>query len=328
MSAPKISVIIPVYNVADLLEKCVKSITVSSFTDFEILLVDDGSTDKSSEICDTLAKNDSRILVFKKENGGQSDARNFGLDKASGELICFVDSDDFIEPEHFTALLGLMEKYDADIAVGGICNCYESRRVPQCEKLIEGLCNGEEALGKMLEGVEISGSPCCKLIKRELLEGRYFIVGKTYEDAFYLPELMLAAKRVAYTTKPFYNYWHRRNSTTTKPFNERAMDAIDAYNYTAELIEEKGLDNLRNVADFRIWWAHFTVLDRMILVKDFTSLPQYRDVVKRLKKDWFKIFRCHYFQSSRRIAAVALKINVALYRILGLIKAKRDGNNS
>lgn len=327
MSVPKISVIIPVYNVEDLLEKCVSSITASSFSDFEILLVDDGSTDKSAELCDALAKNDSRILAFKKENGGLSDARNFGLDRARGELICFVDSDDFVEAEHFTTLLDLIEKYDADISVGGICNCYESRRVPQCEALIENVCSGEEALGKMLEGVEISGSPCCKLIKRELLENRYFIVGKTYEDAFYLPELMLSAKRVAYTTKPLYNYWHRRNSITTKPFNERAMDVVDAYNYTAELIEKKGLNSLRSLADFRIWWANFVVLDRMLLMKNFRKLPQYKEVVSRLKSDWLKILRCPHFQKSRRIAAVALKINVELYRMLGVIKAKRDGNN-
>ena len=327
MSVPKISVIIPVYNVEDLLEKCVSTITASSFSDFEILLVDDGSTDKSAELCDALAKNDSRILVFKKENGGLSDARNFGLDRARGELICFVDSDDFVEAEHFTTLLDLIEKYDADISVGGICNCYESRRVPQCEALIENVCSGEEALGKMLEGVEISGSSCCKLIKRELLENRYFIVGKTYEDAFYLPELMLSAKRVAYTTKPLYNYWHRRNSITTKPFNERAMDVVDAYNYTAELIEKKGLNSLRSLADFRIWWANFVVLDRMLLMKNFRKLPQYKEVVSRLKSDWLKILRCPHFQKSRRIAAVALKINVELYRMLGVIKAKRDGNN-
>ena len=327
MSVPKMSVIIPVYKVEDLLEKCVSTITASSFSDFEILLVDDGSTDKSAELCDALAKNDSRILVFKKENGGLSDARNFGLDRARGELICFVDSDDFVEAEHFTTLLDLIEKYDADISVGGICNCYESRRVPQCEALIENVCSGEEALGKMLEGVEISGSSCCKLIKRELLENRYFIVGKTYEDAFYLPELMLSAKRVAYTTKPLYNYWHRRNSITTKPFNERAMDVVDAYNYTAELIEKKGLNSLRSLADFRIWWANFVVLDRMLLMKNFRKLPQYKEVVSRLKSDWLKILRCPHFQKSRRIAAVALKINVELYRMLGVIKAKRDGNN-
>lgn len=325
MTAPTVSVIIPVYNVSQYLARCVESILSQDYADMEIILVDDGSTDDSGRLCDEFAQRDDRVRVIHQENGGQSSARNTAIDAMRGEYVCFIDGDDFIEPGHISTLMRLVEQYSADIAVGGLYNCYETYRSPQCAEEKEFCCDGAEALKKMLEGVEVSGSPCCKLIRRALVDGRYFIVGKTYEDAFYLPELLLAAERVAVTTIPLYNYWHRSDSTTTKPFNERAMDVIDAYVYTKQLVEDRRLTDLASLAAFRLWWAHFVVLDRMLLVPHYRRLPQYRGVVSCLKKDWYKILRCAHFQKSRRIAAVALKVNVACYRLLSVLKAKRDG---
>lgn len=98
MNNPKVSVIVPVYNVEKLLQRCIDSILAQTFTDFELLLIDDGSKDKSGEICDEYAAKDSRIRVFHKQNGGVSTARNIGIDKAQGEWIYFVDSDDIVLP--------------------------------------------------------------------------------------------------------------------------------------------------------------------------------------------------------------------------------------
>ena len=325
MVQPKISVIIPVYNICQYLVRCVDSVLAQDFEDFEAVLVDDGSTDGSHRLCDELATKDSRIRVLHKENGGLSSARNAGIDVMRGELACFVDSDDFIEPNHLSTLLSLLEKYDAAIAVGGLYNCYEMHRTPQSPQELEYCCDGVQALGKMLGGVELPGSSCCKLIRRELLEGRRFLVGKTYEDAFFLPELMLSAQRVAVTTVPLYSYWHRSDSITTKPFNERAMDVVAAYEYTQRLIKDRGLTELYDLSEFRVWWAHFVVLDRMMQLPHYRRLPQYRGVVSCLKRDWHRIVRCVHFQKSRRIAAVVLKVNVGLYRLLSMAKAKRNG---
>lgn len=327
MANPKISVIVPVYNVEEYLERCVDSVLAQTFSDMEIILVDDGSPDDCGKICDNYAEKDSRVRVIHKENGGLSDARNAGVEAANGEYVCFADSDDFIEPHLLYRLYGLIEKYQADIAVGGIYNCYGNHKAPQCEKILEFSCNGEEALRKMLEGVEIPGSSCCKLILRELAKKRKFLIGKTYEDAFYMPELLLDAKKIAVTTEPLYNYWHRSNSITTRDFNERSMDVIGAYEYTMNLVLQKQLDDLTGVAAFRVWWSYFVVLDRILLMDNYREIPQYRQVVGFLKKNWFNILKCGYFQKSRRIAAVALKINVRLYRLLSTVKTKRDAIN-
>lgn len=327
MANPKVSVIVPVYNVEDYLEKCVDSIINQPFSDMEIILVDDGSPDNCGKICDNFAEKDSRVKVIHKENGGISDARNVGVEAANGEYICFIDSDDFMEPNLLDKLYGLAQKYHADIAVGGIYNCYINYRSPQCEKIIEFCCGKEEALKKMLEGVEIPGSLCSKLILRKLMGKRKFPVGKTYEDAFYLPELLLDAETIAVTTEPLYTYWHRSNSITTTAFSERSMDAISAYEHTLDVISKRQLNNLTEVALFRLWWSYFVVLDRILSTDNYRSIPQYRQVVKYLKKNWFNILKCGYFQKTRRISAVALKINVRLYRLMSKAKAKRDAIN-
>ena len=119
---PLISVIVPVYNVAEYLSRCVDSILAQSYENLQIILVDDGSTDDSGKICEEYAKKDARIQVIHQNNGGLSSARNAGLDLASGEYIGFVDSDDWIEPEMYAEMLARMEKYDAQLVCAGRCD--------------------------------------------------------------------------------------------------------------------------------------------------------------------------------------------------------------
>lgn len=129
MDAPKISVIVPVYNVEQYLATCIDSILMQTFSDFEVLLIDDGSTDRSGLICDEYANNDNRIKVFHKENGGVSSARNLGLDNAIGEWIGFVDADDWIERSLFTDAINIAETNNVDMVCWNyfIDNCYENK---------------------------------------------------------------------------------------------------------------------------------------------------------------------------------------------------------
>lgn len=124
MDNPKISVIVPVYNVEQYLHRCIDSILAQTFTDFELLLINDGSTDKSGKICDEYAKKDKRIRVFHKENGGVSSARNVGLDNAKGEWVTFVDSDDWVEINYFSDLM--KDNYIADLTYFGCRFCFEN----------------------------------------------------------------------------------------------------------------------------------------------------------------------------------------------------------
>ncbi len=315
MNEPVISVIVPVYNVEKYLERCVDSIVAQTFREIEILLVDDGSTDGSGALCDRYLERDSRIRVLHKTNGGLSDARNAGIDMAKGTYCAFVDSDDFITENMLQVLYEQMIAAGADLSVCGEYDCYEAGCSPRMADIVADTCTGVKALGLLLEGKNITGSVCTKLIPAEVCRRHYFVTEKTYEDAFYMPELFIGAKKVAYTTQPLYYYWHRAGSITTRPFSASAMDVIEAYEYTLEMVE-KHCPQLRDVAMFRLYWAHFVVLDRMLTVENYCRLPQYAPVVKYLKKHWREIVRCPYFQSSRRLAAVALRCHVKLYQLL------------
>ena len=317
MKDPILSVIVPVYNVENYLNRCVDSILTQTFSDFEVILVNDGSKDNSGTLCDQYAREDPRVRVLHKANGGLSDARNAGIDAARGGYLCFIDSDDYIEPEMLEELYRLAKSHEADVSVCGICDCYESGRYPQSDSDREYVLSGVEALQYTLAGRELPGSVCTKLIRRELCEHHRFLKGRTYEDAFYTPELLLQARKVAATTKSLYNYWHREDSITTRPFSEKNMDVVDAYDYTLQVVRER-CPELTAVAEFRLLWANFVVLDKMLATNGYEKLPQYGPVVAYLKKNWRKIVGNPHFQKTRRLAAVVLRVSTRLYRLLAL----------
>lgn len=320
---PEISVVIPVYNVENYLRHCIDSVLSQSFKDLEVLLIDDGSTDSSGDICDEYAKADEHITVIHKENGGLSDARNVGIDNAKGENIFFLDSDDYIENNSLSVLYENLVRENADISVGGIYNCYQNKKVPQYPEIEYRTYSGTEALREVLAGKIIPGSICGKLIKAELLNTLRFRVGRTYEDAFIMPDLMLSAGKVVVTTEPLYNYYHRAGSITTTAFSPKRFDVIDAYKYTKECVNNN-CPSLLSYADFRLLWAHFTVLDSMLLSKDYKSIPRYKETVMFLKKNWINAVKCKYFEKSRRFAALVLKISTKLYRRMVLVHNRKN----
>ena len=323
MANPKISVIVPIYNVSEYLERCVESIMTQSFRDIEIILVNDGSTDNSGEICDSLSTIDNRIRVIHKQNGGLSDARNVGCKAATGDFVAFIDSDDFIDSEMLSKLYSLVVEHNAQVAVCGICDCYKDRKVPQCKDQVSFVTDGVNALKITLEGNLMPGSVCSKLIRADIAKKLSFRVGKTYEDAFYTPDLFLSVSTVAVTTECLYNYWHRSDSITTRPFSNKAMHVIEAYEYTFECIRDK-YPKLIDVAQFRIYWGYFVVLDRILATENYKLLPEFEKVVGYLKQNWFGIIRTGYFTTARRISAVALKISLSLYLKLSKMKEQRD----
>ena len=326
MENPVISIIVPVYNVEQYLERCVRSLTAQTYQNLEILLIDDGSPDRSGALCDELAAQDSRIRVIHKQNQGLSVARNTGIQEASGDYICFIDSDDFAAPTMLEVLYRLIQKYSADLSVCGICDCYDSFQVPQSHVIREFSETGTEALRDTLKGRDLPGSMCTKLIRADLCKTLRFRPGKTYEDAFITPDLLLQAHRAAATTQSLYYYWHRPSSITTAPFSPKNMDAIEAYEYTLKEVRKK-CPEILDAALFRVYWAHFVVLDKMLAAPGYQKIPEYAAVVSYLRRNWLQILKCPYFQTSRRFSSIMLRIHVRLYRILSIANNKRLENN-
>lgn len=315
-----ISVIVPVYNVEKYLERCVKSIAAQTYKDLEILLIDDGSTDKSGEMCDAFQQTDSRIKAFHKQNGGLSDARNYGIEHSAGEFISFVDSDDYIDEKMLETLHRLITENDADLAVCSAMDVFEGKGVTQVKEIKEFNLNKVESYKYMLRGDGIP-SACNKLYKRQTVGDVRFPVGKLYEDGFFTPQILKKVEKTAVTSKPMYYYFRRADSITTKPFRKGDLDVIEAYDKCVKQVKELCPEALP-YAEFRYRNAYFNVLDKMLMRDDCKEIPEYKQVVKYLKKHTAQIVKDPGFGKMRKIAAVALKFSVPLYKKILLTKQK------
>ncbi len=227
-SNPLISIIIPVHNVENLIPVCLTSIINQTYLNLEIIVIDDGSTDSSYEICQQFAMKDSRIHLIHQENQGVSCARNAGLDIANGEYISFVDSDDYIHPQMIEILYQTLIENNADISMCNYTDVFEGN-VPTVLELpkskeIENM-SGYEGIGKLLHRYYVPYVvPWNKLYKRTLFSNIRFPVGLTHEDEYVMQEIFLHAKKISYLKNPLYFYLQRNSSIThTETIEDKAI---------------------------------------------------------------------------------------------------------
>ncbi len=229
----KISCIVPVYNVERYVGKCVASLQNQTFRDLQIVLVDDGSTDSSGEICDRFAKEDSRIYVIHKENSGLGAARNTGLRAADGEYVFFVDSDDYVENTLAEKTIAAAQQFDADIVMYGYHKVSEDGQVLYSYDLPEMISDDQAyALSEKPEFLLTTPSACNKLYRKSLFEGIDFPARAWYEDLRTVPKLYPSAKKIYCMHNYFpYKYLTRDSSIMKNGNAERTKnDRIDAVN--------------------------------------------------------------------------------------------------
>lgn len=223
----KVSIVIPVYNVEVYIKQCVESCLYQDHENIEILLIDDGSTDKSGVICDELGKVSNKIRVFHKKNGGLSDARNYGIEHAIGEYITFVDADDIIGRNLVSTLYKGVKEYKCDLAVCGFVHFIDND-VPQY--VYDGKYNcidNENAIKEFLYQRSLSTSSCAKIYHKDLLRENKFIKGQRFEDNDFLFRILLSCKKVCLNQSLLYAYRHRVGSITTSNFSEKDFDIIE-----------------------------------------------------------------------------------------------------
>lgn len=224
-----ISVIVPVYNVINYLDKCIKSIIHQDYFALEIILVDDGSTDGSGELCDVYSKLDKRIIVCHKENGGLSDARNVGIRHASGKYITFVDSDDSIDNTYISFLHTLIVQENADLS---ICEfSYVDDKMHRINHPTDDgsvdVFNQKEAIVHLLRQKPYSNSPCGKMFKLLDFQDIEFPYGKLYEDTATVYKLFLKANKIVFGAKALYHYLFRVNSLSKQGFNQKQLQSAE-----------------------------------------------------------------------------------------------------
>lgn len=322
MNEEKISIIVPVYNVEAYLEKCVESILKQTYTNLEILLVNDGSTDKSGELCDKLALRDHRIRVIHKENGGLSDARNRGIDEASSNLIGFIDSDDYIDEDMYETLYRQMVASKADLSMCGHYDVYHQIPEKQVAEIKTWELMPEEAIKMVMEAKILSVTAVNKLYKKALFEQLRFRIGKIAEDAFIMVDLIHQCSKVVATNEKKYYYVHRENSITTQKFSLKFLNVIEAYEQNAKIISENYPD-LYDVAIMRLNWAYFYVLDRLLVDNDFKDKVLEDRLISYLKKNKRSILMDGRFTRARKMSFLVLCLSRKLYLKILLTQTKR-----
>lgn len=223
-----ISVIVPIYNVFQYVEKCIESIIAQTYSNLEIILVDDGSTDGSEEICDKYAQIDQRIVVYHKKNGGLSDARNYGLERANGDLIAFVDGDDWIHPQMYEIMLSVMNKEKVEV----VTCWFEQEYIQFANEMLKKdflnvkILTGAEALTDIETPLVVAWN---KLYRKFIFEDIRYPIGKLHEDEFVIHEIFWKCNRVAVIDKPLYFYTVREGSIVAQMLPKRVYDSLEAF---------------------------------------------------------------------------------------------------
>lgn len=233
---PPISLVIPVYNVEKYLNKCVDSALAQTYQNFEIILIDDGSTDNSGNICDEYAAKDNRITVYHKTNGGLSSARNFGVQHANGNLIAFLDSDDYVSDIYLEYMYELMEKYDADMVRTCYVMSYSDRSAnPPKLEWKEMVFDTVEALKQICY---TSLSAVASLYKKEIVLRHPYPEGRLYEDMATTYRIVGECQRIVFSDRPTYFYVQRNSSIMHRKIDRKNYDIFWAAQEQLKYIQE------------------------------------------------------------------------------------------
>lgn len=238
-----VSVIIPVYNVEKYLDKCVESVLNQTYNNLEIILVDDGSTDNCPGKCDEWANKDKRIKVIHKQNGGASDAKNVGLDNMTGEILMFLDADDYLTLDTIEILLNLMIKHNADVSCGTYIKVDENYSpLSKCNnKELIYIYENDNKFDFLIEhGIECV-VPWGKLYKKFVFNKLRYPFGKITEDEYVVHQYIDRAKKIVYINKPLYFYLQRSTSVMGCKFSKKNLDAFGAFLGRIEFFKNKNL---------------------------------------------------------------------------------------
>lgn len=265
----KVSIIVPVYNVEKYLDKCLNSLVNQTLEDIEILVINDGSTDNSQFIIDDFQNRfPNKIRAYQKENGGLSDARNFGIDRAKGEFLGFVDSDDYVSLNMFDELYRLAKNNDAEMV---ICNLQKVNEHGEITQKLTQLPNFPERISlekNFSVFSDISYFACNKLFKKSLFDHHRFKKGVHFEDIQLIPQLLLKCKTIAQTQNYHYQYFERADSIS-KTHTEKGLDILNAVEDVEKTFENSMYkDRKKELKNFQILEGVYTFLAYLAFVKD------------------------------------------------------------
>lgn len=305
---PLISVVVPMYKVEQYLEKCLDSIINQTYTNLEIILVDDGSPDRCGEICDGYAKKDARIRVIHKENGGLSDARNHGMDIMTGQFVTFIDSDDYIRLDYIEKLYEPIAAGEASISMCDIQPVNEQGEY--LEEVTEGtteILSGEEVILQELQGKWEFVTAWGKLYPSEIFEKLRFPLQRVYEDEYVFPEIFWGQKRVAHVQKPAYYYLKRGESIMGEGYStKKCCDYWDMWHERLEMFEGTHIQNCV-IQSYVAWNVLYMAMNR-----DEMSDEEKAKFKADIRKYFWKILKRPYLHGLGDSIKLAIKCILTL----------------
>lgn len=303
-----ISIIIPVYNVQDYLHYAMESLIRQTYKNFEVILVNDGSTDNSGELCNWYAENHENVYVFHKKNGGLSDARNFGVEKASSDWIVFLDPDDYFEVDALELLVKIQERYNADlistkVKSTSIYGNYNSNHIKESDYNNLRVVSKEEALELMLQDKVATVSACAKLYHKSILERVPFPIGKIYEDFYVVGEHLRLAERIVISPVVTYHYYRRPGSIVQSQFTDKRFDFFDAgENNRIQIKQFYDGNSVEKALNFKIVQGSFHISEAAAS----TDKKALKNIVKKVRSFYWSII----FDSK---ASSKLKLKYSLF---------------
>ncbi|MCM1242602.1 MAG: glycosyltransferase [Roseburia sp.] len=313
MQSKKVSLIVPVYNTSHYLSRCLESAVSQTYANMEIICVDDGSTDGSGQMIDEFASRDERVIAIHQENRGESNARNTGLEAASGDYIGFMDCDDWIEPDMYASLVSALEESDADMAIAGFYREFEESgecKEVRNEKAVEPkVFDGKQLLRYLYERDAYRSFAYVwdKLYKREIVcqsSGEMLLFDESIKlggDVLYLAQSALNTKRAVYIEKSFYHYLQRIDSGCHMPDLSRKQDNIRAYKivdreFGEHHVEPMVMDYIKRIIVYHSSYAAEIAYEQQNqeMLEEFQELMRkYEKEYRRLNKnkpDWIRRF--------------------------------------
>lgn len=288
---PIISIIVPIYNVEKYLPKCIESILNQNFKEFELILVDDGSPDRSGDICDKYASKDNRIKVIHKKNGGVSSARNAGLKAAIGDYIGFVDPDDYIDENMYKKLYELCKENYCDI---GICRFNREINGKLTGKEIEDkivTLNNMDAMRELFKGELYRFSLCNKLFKRKCFNNVVFPEGRIHEDLSTTYKLFANSSKSVYTPYLGYIYVKRENSILTSVYSEKRLQSLIGWEEIIEFMSISYSEIIDQVIATFTYWCMDNVTYILKQVDNKKSVKSYLNTIRGYTKKYYLYIR-------------------------------------
>lgn len=308
---PKISIIVPVYNVEKYLHECIKSILGQNFREFELILVDDGSKDSCGQICDDYAKMDKRIRVIHKENGGLSSARNKGIEIACADFIGFVDGDDWIDKEMYEVLYSNMITSNAQISACNLCIMNKNNEFfPNSEVGSDFIFDTKEAMEELYTNQKLTFSSCNKLFSKSLFQNLRYREGIILEDMDLAYKLIYNAKTITYTSKPLYYYRYNNTSILRGNFSEKR---VDEYQVKKEMYEFYA-KNFPNVSEYVYADLFFTGirLYSMIIIYKKELAKKYKFLITADKRILKSLLRKKNYSNAEKLQIIFYLLHPSL----------------